>query len=103
MPKSAPKSSATQTATRLMCHAPDARQVFVAGTFNDWNPAGLAMTKEGYADWHIELKLSPGRYEYKFHVDGVWCCEPHLRNDGHPADDRVENTFGTMNRVLLVR
>ncbi|MBI1827267.1 MAG: glycoside hydrolase family 13 [Planctomycetes bacterium] len=103
MLKSPSKSTTTPTATRLTCLAPDAQRVFVAGTFNDWNPAAQAMTKGPDGDWAAELCLPPGRYEYKFHVDGVWCCEPHLCNDGHPTDDRVANPFGTMNRVLLVQ
>lgn len=103
MAKQAAKNTPERGATPITCHAPHAREIFVAGTFNDWNPAALAMTKEGYADWHIELKLPPGRYEYKFVVDGTWCCEPHLLHDGQPAGERVPNPFGTMNRVLLVR
>ncbi len=92
-----------QAATRITCFAPRAREIFVAGEFNNWNPSALAMTKDSEAEWSIELTLSPGRYEYKFVVDGAWCCEPHLLHDGHPNDERAPNPFGSMNRVLLVR
>ena len=103
MAKASPKSAAAKTATHITCHAPDAKKVFVSGSFNDWNPADLAMTKNAGGEWAAELYLAPGRYEYKFHVDGVWCCEPHLRNDGCAEVERVPNPFGSMNRVLLVR
>jgi 1,4-alpha-glucan branching enzyme len=77
--------------------------VFVAGTFNDWNPSAQAMMKSPNGEWAAELRLAPGRYEYKFFVDGVWCCEPHLRNEACAGDEGAPNAFGTMNRVLLVR
>ena len=82
--------------------APDAKAVFVAGTFNGWNAEShpLARTRDGR--WTLTLDLPPGRYEYKFIIDGQWCCEqgcdqPH---DGCPGC--VANPFGTMNRVLVV-
>jgi len=53
-----------------------ANQVRLAGTFNDWNPAELVMTKtEG--GWELPYVLSPGNYEYKFIVDGEWITDPH--------------------------
>lgn len=103
MSKSSSKGVTGPATTRLTCYAPDAQRVFVAGTFNEWNPTAQAMTKSPDGEWVAELRLPPGRYEYKFHVDGVWCCEPHLRNDGCAEVERVPNPFGSMNRVLLVR
>lgn len=103
MSKQRVKDAAGQRLTQITCHAPNADMVFVAGTFNDWNPSALAMTKCGYADWSIDLELPPGRYEYKFVVDDTWCCEPHLLRDGEPSNDTVANAFGTVNRVLIVR
>jgi 5'-AMP-activated protein kinase regulatory beta subunit len=58
------------------------------------------MNSHGDGSWRVELELAPGRYEYKFIVDGAWCCEP-----GHAdADcaDCVPNACGTMNRVIEV-
>lgn len=40
------------------------------------------------------LLLPPGRYEYRFIVDGKWC------NGG--CKEQVSNPFGTMNNVLVV-
>lgn len=104
MAKQSVKGTTTpKTTSRITCYAPHAENIFLAGTFNDWNPTAFAMTKGGDAEWSAELSLIPGRYEYKFIVDGTWCCEPHLLRDGEPSGECVPNPFGTMNRVLIVR
>lgn len=83
-------------------NAPKAKRVFVAGTFNDWNPSSHPLKRTGDGHWVLTLDLSPGRYEYKFVIDGQWCCEVGCDKayDGCPGC--VANQFGTMNRVLLV-
>ena len=80
------------------CDAPAAVQVFLAGTFNGWNPAVTPMRRQPDGSWQVALKLPRGRHEFRFVVDGQWCCEPG-RDD--PADC-VPNSFGTMNRVARV-
>ena len=58
------------------------------------------MTREGSRHWSVAVPLRPGRYEYKFVVDGVWCCEPGCTAPGIQCPHCVMNAFGTMNRVL---
>lgn len=48
-----------------------ARRVMLAGSFNDWNPDALAMRKTD-SGWIADVKLRPGKYWYKFVVDGGW-------------------------------
>ena len=51
--------------------------VYVAGTFNNWNPAQYQMreyTETGV--FKIALPLPPGRHEYKFFVNGEWRLDP---------------------------
>lgn len=55
---------------RISCHHAGATEVFVAGTFNDWNPRASPMERWSDDDWEIDLKLPPGQYEYKFVIDG---------------------------------
>lgn len=54
----------------------EAKSVYVAGTFNNFNPYShpLKKTKEGY--WEIELQLLPGKYYYQFIVDSSWTKDP---------------------------
>lgn len=53
----------------------DAQEVFIAGSFNEWGTSGLPMKKTARG-WEIELKLLPGKYLYKFIVDGNWIKAP---------------------------
>jgi len=60
------------------------KQVFVAGSFNNWQPANLPMmVKED--GWVADVNLKPGKYWYKFIIDGKWISDPSNRlreNDG---------------------
>ena len=96
------KRKENQRATRITCSAPHARNVVLSGTFNKWDPAALAMTRNAEGQWSVELELPPGLYEYKFVVDGVWCCDARSRSDCRDCDDCVPNELGTLNRVLQV-
>lgn len=62
-------------------------QVFVAGTFNDWDSEQSKLKdKIGDGTYVSRLLLAPGRHEYKFIVDGTWCADPSCSDfnpDGH--------------------
>jgi len=91
----------TQTnGTLFKCDAPDAKQVFLAGTFNKWDSRATPMEKSSDGSWHAHLDLPPGCYEFKFIVDGCWCCEPGV--DEQAVPNCVCNEFGTMNRVIEI-
>ena len=76
-------------------YAPQAQKVQVAGTFNDWNPSKTPLKKER-DKWKTTLGLPPGRYEYRYWVDGDW------QNDQRPVEC-APNPFGTWNCILEVR
>ncbi len=76
---------------RLKGH-PDAKRVFLAGNFNDWDPTILQMKKEG-EDWVFSVHLFAGKYVYKFIVDDKWIIDP-----GNPLWE--QNELGTGNSVL---
>ena len=68
-----------------ICHAPcwefhdgTAREVCVAGSFNDWHPAATPMLHLSHDRWVKELSLPSGRYEYQLVVDGK--CGEQTRN-----------------------
>ncbi|MBL8112934.1 MAG: glycogen-binding domain-containing protein [Acidobacteria bacterium] len=98
-------SDGTDAATReisFSCKAPEAERVFLAGTFNAWDPTATAMQRDSSGTWFLLLDLAPGAYEYKFVLDGEWCCEA---GSGEPAEcgrTCVANAFGTMNSVITV-
>lgn len=88
--------------TEFTCHAPDAKQVFVAGTFNEWKPDAMPLARDEAGHWRGSLNLASGRHEFKFVVDGEWCCEPGCEGGYHGCPKCCANEFGTMNRVLEV-
>lgn len=48
---------------------PDAKKVFVLGSFNSWKNNELQMTKTA-TGWQMPYTLGPGNYEYRLSIDG---------------------------------
>lgn len=88
--------------TVFTCHATGAQSVSLTGTFNDWDPADTPMRHISDTEWTVELELPPGRYEYKFVVDGEWCCEPGRNEPDSTLPDCVPNELGSFNREIHV-
>ncbi len=84
-------------ATQFEFYAPSAKHVGLAGTFNGWDAVKNPLKKSNAGNWSIGLFLEPGRYEYRFLVDGNW------ENDQRPTVACVPNAFGTWNCVVEVR
>ena len=105
MSKKTTNKSITRVAT-FQCNAPGAGPVFVAGDFNRWSTTAtpLQRSADGNGGFAASIALPPGRYEYKFLVDGMWCCKPGCYDHapGSPCSDCAPNPFGTMNRVIDV-
>src|SRR5262245_56755725 len=47
---------------------PAAQTVFLAGAFNNWDPARTPMEKAADGRWTVNLMLKPGVYEYRLIV-----------------------------------
>ncbi len=52
--------------------APEAKEVYLAGSFNNWDRHGLRMKKNRRGQWKATVNLAPGKYPYKFIADGNW-------------------------------
>ena len=74
---------------------PDAGQVFLAGSFNNWSANATAMKRDDAGYWTVVLSLAPGKYEYKFVVDGAWITD--LDNPNSKPDP-----YGGMNSVVEI-
>ena len=72
----------------------NAREVIVTGTFTGWDPGKYRMVKKGEL-WVFHAYLKPGKYLYKYIVDGKWILDP--------ANSLwEENEWGTGNSVLWI-
>ena len=89
-------SKLTEKESIFEFYAPEAKKVAIAGGFNNWSPENSPLKKEANGKWRTALKLKPGRYEYRFWVDGNW------ENDQR-STECVPNAFGTWNCVIEVR
>ena len=88
--------------TTFRCAAPEAVEVFLAGEFNGWSTTDTSMERTADGSWVVSRELPPGRYEYKFVVDGQWICEPGCDAPVEGQPRCVPNPFGTMNSVIEV-
>ena len=82
---------------RFSLYAPKAKKVCIAGDFNNWSKNADPMYDEDSDGiWTIVLPLKPGRYEYKFVIDGDrWVPDP-----ANPH--RVDDGFGGKNSIIVV-
>jgi len=85
----------TNGLTEFAFEAPAAGQVALAANFNQWDAKALPMQKGPEGMWRVRLPLTPGRYEYRFVVDGVWQDDPF-------AQQKAANSMGTENCVRIV-
>lgn len=85
---------ATADGVLFSVEAPQAARVQLAGDFNHWTPEGSEMQPAGRF-WRKLVRLEPGRYRYRFVIDGEW------RRD--PNNDAVEpSPFGGEDSVLVL-
>lgn len=73
--------------------ASKAKQVMLAGTFNNWTPENMAKQKDG--TFVASKSLAPGDYKYKFVVDGQW-----MPDSDNPR--QMPNPFGSVDSVVHV-
>ena len=69
-------------------------QVFLAGDFNNWSPSQTSM-EEIDGIYYTTLYLKPGKYGYKFVVDGNWVSDDS-------AGEHVDDGFGGQNSIIYV-
>jgi len=87
--------AATMQQIEFTFRASEAKKNFIAGTFNDWNTKSMPMKKGKDGTWRIMVKLSHGKYEYKYFVDGTWAQDIRCA-------ELAPNPFGTNNCVIGV-
>jgi cyclomaltodextrinase len=70
-------------------------KVAVAGAFNGWSMDKNPLTPGAAGEWTASVPLKPGRYGYKFVVDGKWTIDP-----GNTETE--DNGLGDKNSVLNI-
>jgi len=91
----------TQTKTprrrvKFQLSAASGSKVFIAASFNHWSPNKNALKYNASAGhYSCSVLLEPGRYEYKFVINGVWCVDPL-------CVEWAPNEHGSINSILNV-
>ena len=75
--------------------AAEAKEVSLMGDFDKWNAKNRPMKMNQSGMWEKIVMLFPGRYEYRFLVDGQWWNDPQ-------NDQVCPNLFGTQNNVITI-
>ena len=82
--------------TAFILKAPQAKSVYVTGSFNDWSLDENCRMNNKDGLWTLKLNLKPGVYRYQFIVDGKW--------QEDPANTHTErNSFGDINSLIEVK
>jgi 1,4-alpha-glucan branching enzyme len=80
----------------FMLNMPKAKSVAVAGNFNNWEIKKTPLRKDSNGGWKATVWLPPGRYEYKFVIDGSqWLTDPN-------AKESVDNGLGGSNSLVVI-
>ena len=90
------KQISTEVSVEFIFHSSEAKKVHLVGQFNNWDTHSIAMRKWNEREWRTTLQLNPGRYEYKYLIDGAWA-------ENVPGTEKVQNSLGTNNLVISVQ
>jgi 1,4-alpha-glucan branching enzyme len=72
-----------------------ADSVYLAGSFNSWNPSVRPLKKDAKGIWKTTISLPQGAHQYRFIVDGQWIEDP-------ASPHKELNEFGGFNSVVVV-
>ena len=79
----------------LTVKAPQAKDVYLAGEFNNWKLDENSRMEQTNGCWTKRLELNYGKYRYRFVIDGAWSEDP-----ANPLTQL--NIYGTLDSLLEV-
>jgi len=88
-------SKAAEKTVDFKVMAPNASKVLLAADFTSWDKKSIPMRKEKNGLWKTEVSLKPGKYQYKFIVDGQWWNDPD-------NSAKIANALGSVNSLKEV-
>lgn len=89
------RTNSTPNRVTFKLHSPEAQEVLLAGNFNSWNPHSSPLKRFANGVWKKMVTLAPGRYEYRYVVDGRWLNDP-------ACTVHTGNPFGSENCILMI-
>ena len=90
-------SHTNEKAIRFEIQAPQDSKVYIAGTFNNWDPTSHPLEyRPDKGAFRAYILLKEGTYEYKFVVNGVW-------QEDEKCPERVTDENGNINSVIRIQ
>jgi hypothetical protein len=90
----APVAGSQRLYVQFRLEAPEASQVSLAGSFNEWQPT-VELGEAAPGVWTALVPLDPGVHDYTFVVDGKrWVADPYA--------PQVDDSFGGTNSRLFL-
>ncbi len=53
-------------------YRPEAKEVYLAGEFNDWRHGELPMARTAGGNWYARMRLPAGEFRFRYCADGEW-------------------------------
>jgi hypothetical protein len=75
--------------------APGAKDVHLAGEFNNWQINDTSRMIQNNGTWSKKLNLNSGKYRYRFVVDGEW-----LEDSSNPLKE--VNPYGSVDSLIEI-
>ena len=75
--------------------APEAKEVFVAGEFNNWRLEDGGRMIKNNGTWSKKLNLIGGKYRYRFVIDGSW-----IEDSSNPLKE--VNPYGSVDSLIEI-
>jgi len=73
----------------------EAGAIFLVGDFNQWNESSHKMRRTDARGFELEMEIPPGKYRFKYLVDGVWWNDPE-------AEEYAPNPWGSEDSVIRI-
>jgi len=83
------------TEIKFSVFAPDAKEVFLVGEFNNWQADDNSRMNPDNGNWQKKLGLNPGKYRYRFVIDGSW-----IEDSANPLKEM--NPYGSQDSLVEV-
>lgn len=78
-----------------------ATRVILSGSFSNWSETALPMQKTD-SGWITRVKIGPGKYWYKFIVDGNWVVDNDNRNRENDGEGNINSVYFKTNYVIVL-
>lgn len=89
------KVTKTGVTQQFAFSAPAALSVLLVGDFTQWHEKPIPLQNGEDGVWRASIQLAPGKYHYRFLVDGQWRDDPECTL-------RVPNPYGSEDMVRHV-